>query len=92
MKPPYSRGDGLDGRRPAAPDAAKPKRAQRPGIPGAGLQESRIAAERARERTAKLRQLRLERDAAEPAARPAPARRPAKSDLNLARTQRTRKT
>lgn len=93
MRPPGDgRNDLFKGARQMAPDASRPKRAAGLSTPSAGLQESRVAADRVRERTAKLKKLRLDREAAEPAPAPTAPRRPAKSALNLARTQRTKKT
>jgi hypothetical protein len=93
MKPPGDdHGAGPKRSPPSVADTAKPKRAARPSAPSAGLQESRIAAERQRERTDKLRKLRLERDAARPPPAPPAPGRAVKSTLNLARTQRTKKS
>jgi hypothetical protein len=74
----------------AAPSGGRPGGGKNAGqsAQSQGLAEARLAADRVRERTAKLRAKRLERDAAaepEPAATPRKSR---KSPLNLARTQR----
>jgi hypothetical protein len=58
----------------------------------AGLAEVRVEAERQRQKSERLRQLRLERDAAAPAQAAAPKRKAAQSSLNLAQTQRMKKT
>lgn len=57
----------------------------------AAMVEVRRAAEKQREKSEKLKQLRLERDAALPAKKKAAARKAAASDLNLAQTQRIAK-
>lgn len=58
----------------------------------AGLAEVRQDAERQRLKSERLKQLRLERDAAAPEPTPAPRRKAPQSSLNLARTQRVKKT
>ncbi len=57
----------------------------------AGLAEVRAAADKQRDKSEKLKQLRLERDAGLPLKKKAAARKPAKSDLNLAQTQKIAK-
>ena len=58
----------------------------------AGLAEARKEADRQREKSVRLKQLRLEREASEPKAKAGPARKAPKSTLNLARTQRSAKS
>lgn len=67
------------------------KKAARATAETAAMNEVRRAAEKQREKTEKLKQLRLERDAAlPPKKKPAPRKAPG-SDLNLAETQKIAK-
>ena len=61
--------------------------AQRACAETAAMAEMRRAAEKLRQKSERLKQIRLQRDAAAPAKKKAAARKPAKSDLNLAQTQ-----
>jgi hypothetical protein len=65
------------------------RKAARLSAETAAMAEVRHAAEKQRSKSEKLRLLRFERDAALPAKKKAVARKAAKSDLNLARTQKT---
>lgn len=67
------------------------KKAARASAETAAMTEVRIAAEKQRQKSERLKQLRLERDAALPAKKKAAARKAAKSDLNLAATQKIAK-
>ena len=67
------------------------KKAARAVAETATKTELKREAEKQRLKTEKLRQLRLERDAALPAKKKAAARKAASSDLNLAQTQRIAK-
>ena len=67
------------------------KKAARAIAEKAAMTEVRHAAEKRREKSEKLKQLRLERDAALPEKKKAPARKPATTDLNLAQTQKIAK-
>lgn len=57
----------------------------------AGALEMRKVAEKRRAKTAQLKQLRLERDATLPKAKPPARRKAPQSGLNLAQTQRSKK-
>ncbi len=57
----------------------------------AALDEVRRAAEKQREKSEKLKALRLERDAALPAKKKAAAKKKPATDLNLAQTQKSGK-
>lgn len=79
-----------DFRNPMKPSPAD-KKAARLSAETAAMAEVRHAAEKQRVKSEKLKQLRLERDAALPAkAKPAP-KKAVKSDLNLAATQKIAK-
>lgn len=67
------------------------KKAARASAETAAMTEVRHAAEKQRQKSERLKQMRLERDAAAPAKKKAAARKPAKSDLNLAQTQKIAK-
>lgn len=67
------------------------RKAARLSAETAAMAEVRHAAEKQRTKSEKLKQLRLERDAALPTKKKAPARKAAKSDLNLAQTQKIAK-
>ncbi|HNR78277.1 MAG TPA: hypothetical protein PKM48_14180 [Parvularculaceae bacterium] len=67
------------------------KKAARLNAETAAMIEVRRATERQREKSEKLKQLRLERDAALPRKKKPAARKPATSDLNLAATQKLAK-
>ena len=67
------------------------RKAPRASAETAAMAEVRLAADRQREKTEKLRQLRLERDAGKPARKKPAARKPPGSDLNLAETQKIAK-
>lgn len=67
------------------------KKAARAVAETAAMIEIRRATDKQREKTEKLKQLRMERDAALPAKKKAAARKAATSDLNLAQTQRIAK-
>lgn len=81
--------DSLGG--PGRPSPALRKQASE-RAQSAGLAEVRVEAERQRQKSARLKQLRLERDAAAPVQAAAPKRKAAQSSLNLALTQRAKKT
>lgn len=67
------------------------KKAARASAETAAMSEVRVAADKQRQKSEKLKQLRLERDAALPAKKKAAARKAPSSDLNLAQTQRIAK-
>lgn len=67
------------------------KKAAHASAETAAMTEVRRAAEKQREKSEKLKQLRLERDATLPEKKKPAARRAPKSDLNLAQTQRIAK-
>ncbi len=67
------------------------KKAARASAETAAMSEVRIAADKQRQKSEKLKQLRLERDAAAPAKKKTAARKAPTSDLNLAQTQRIAK-
>lgn len=76
-----------ESRNPMRPSPAD-KKAARLSAETAAMAEVRHAAEKLRLKTEKLRELRLERDAALPAKTKRAAKAAPKSDLNLAATQR----
>lgn len=67
------------------------RKAARASAETAAMTEVRHAAEKQRQKSEKLKQLRLERDATKPAKKKAAARKAPNSDLNLAKTQRIAK-
>jgi hypothetical protein len=67
------------------------RKAARASAETAAITELRRAQDKIREKSERLKKLRLERDAAAPAKPKPTAKRVAKSDLNLAQTQRTPK-
>lgn len=67
------------------------KKAARASAETAAMSEVRQAADKQRAKSEKLKQLRLERDAAAPAKKKAAVRKAPVSDLNLAQTQRIAK-
>lgn len=67
------------------------KKAARASAETAAMSEVRVAADKQRQKSEKLKQMRLERDAALPAKKKAAARKAPSSDLNLAQTQRIAK-
>jgi len=67
------------------------KKAARASAETAAMTEVRHAAEKQRLKSEKLKQLRLDRDAAAPAKKKPAARKPPTTDLNLAQTQRIAK-
>lgn len=67
------------------------KKMARASAETAAMSEVRIAADKQRQKSEKLKQLRLERDAALPVKKKAAARKAPSSDLNLAQTQRIAK-
>ncbi len=67
------------------------KKAARASAETAAMTEVRHAAEKQRVKSEKLKQLRLERDAAAPAKKKPAARKQAVTGLNLAQTQRIAK-
>lgn len=67
------------------------KKAARQSAETAAMAEMRNAAEKQRVKTEKLKQMRLERDAALPAKKKPASRKSAETGLNLAQTQRIAK-
>ncbi len=67
------------------------KKAARVSAETAAMTEVRHAAEKQRQKSEKLKQLRMERDAAGPAKKKPPAKRKPNTDLNLAQTQKIAK-
>ncbi len=67
------------------------KKTARASAETAAMSEVRLAADKQRQKSEKLKQLRLERDAAAPAKKKPAARKAPASDLNLAQTQRIAK-
>ncbi len=79
-------------KRPVAGNASPAqKKLDRERAQTAGMAEVRLAAEKQRVKSEKLKQLRLERDAALPVKAKPAARKAAKTDLNLAQTQKIAK-
>jgi len=77
-------------KRPAIAGNSSPaqKKLDRERALTAGMAEMRVAAEKQRLKSEKLRQLRLERDAGLPAKKKPAARKAAATGLNLAETQK----
>lgn len=67
------------------------RKAARASAETAAMTEVRQAAEKQRQKSEKLKQLRLDRDAAAPAKKKPAGRKAPTSDLNLAQTQRIAK-
>jgi hypothetical protein len=79
-----------ESRNPMKPSIAD-KKAARLSAETAAMAEVRHAAQKQRLKTEKLKELRLERDAALPVKKKTAARKVAKSEINLAQTQRIAK-
>ncbi len=86
-----SRKDNMNVNSPGRPSPAG-RKLERERAQTAGMAELRQAAEKQREKSARLKQLRLDHEAAAPKTDPAPARKAPQSSLNLAQTQRSKKS
>ena len=79
-----------ESRNPMKPSIAD-KKAARLSAETAAMAEVRHAAEKTRLKTEKLKQMRLDREAGLPVKKKPAARKAAKTDINLAQTQRLTK-